>query len=619
MATFDNVSAPGWPPTPLAATAIVGSGIQVNLTWNALTNATSYNIKRSTTSGGPYTTIATGVTTTNYTDMGVLVSAGCYYVVSAMVGGNETANGPEAALTFPQLTGGIIGTAGSWGGSGSTIINVFDNNLTTYFDGPDANGDWVGLDFGAGVSNVITQINYCPRAGFESRMTNGVFQGANRPDFSDAVTLFTVTTQPATGVFSTATINNPSAFRYVRYLSPAGGFCNVAELQIYGCLFAVLPPAAPAGLAAAAVSTSQINLCWNAVAGALYDVQRATTDGGPYILLASNVTTTSYPDSGLAGGTMYYYVVSAVNSGGASSNSAQAAAATFSPALGSLVHRYSFSESNGATVADSVGGPVWNGTLPNGGTFIGGQLILSAALSQSVTLPPGIVGSLSNFTIMAWVNLASTSNWSRIFDFGDNITTNMFLTTQSGDGTVRFAITTDGGAGQQQINGNTALSPGVLHQVTVTLSGATGILYVDGAAVGTNSGMTLNPAILGSTVTNYLGKSQYPPDPDLDGAMDEFRIHNAALSAAEVAATSALGPGQMSSTNSPQMGLALAGTNLTLAWPVANADFTLQACTNLALGNWQIVTPLGSQQVGGQWQVTLPQTTNDSTFYRLVK
>src|ERR1019366_9941950 len=116
---------------------IAASSSQVNLTWNALTNATSYNVKRSTTSGGPYTPIATGVTAANYTDVVASVSAGYYYVVSAMIGGSETTNSPEATVRFLNLTGGIIGTAGSWGGSGNTITNVFDNNLNTFFDGPD--------------------------------------------------------------------------------------------------------------------------------------------------------------------------------------------------------------------------------------------------------------------------------------------------------------------------------------------------------------------------------------------------------------------------------------------------------------------------------------------------
>ena len=170
-ATFDNVSAPGWltarAPAPAGLAAMAASATQINLAWSNSANAAGYNVKRSTNSGGPYSTIATSVTGTNYTDAGVSVRAGCYYVVSAMVGGSETPNSAEAAVSFPKLTGAIIGTAGSYGGSGNTISNVFDNNLSTFFDGPDSssgNGCWAGLDFGVGVSNVIVQINYCPRS-----------------------------------------------------------------------------------------------------------------------------------------------------------------------------------------------------------------------------------------------------------------------------------------------------------------------------------------------------------------------------------------------------------------------------------------------------------------------
>jgi hypothetical protein len=65
-------------------------------------------------------------------------------------------------------------------------------------------------------------------------MVGGVFQGANQMDFSDAVTLYTVGAQPATGVFTSVSIASTTAFRYVRYLSPNNGWGNVAEVQFYG-------------------------------------------------------------------------------------------------------------------------------------------------------------------------------------------------------------------------------------------------------------------------------------------------------------------------------------------------------------------------------------------------
>jgi endo-1,4-beta-xylanase len=620
-AMFDNVSLPGWPPPPLVVDAIALSSTQVGLTWNSLTNATSYSVKRSTTSGGPYTLIASGLTATNYSDSVTSVRAGYYYMVSAMIGGGET-NSPEAAVRFLKLIGGIIGTPGSWNNSGNTITNVFDGDLTTFFDAPDpGNGDWAGLDFGAGVSNVIVQINYCPRSGSESRMVGGIFQGANQADFSDAVTLFTVTTQPATGVFTSASIANAAGFRYVRYLSPNGGYGNVAELEFYGYPWSASAPA-PAGLSALAVSTSQINLTWNTFSNATsYNMKRSLTNGGPYAVIASGLTATNYQDTGLAASTMYYYVVSAVVGGTNSADSAQAAAATFSPTLGSLIHRYSFNENGGTNVADSVGGPVWAGTLPNGGRLSGGHLALLSSSQQYANLPAGIVGSLSNCTVMAWVALASASNWSRVFDFGNDTSTYMFLMPQNGSsGTVRFAITTGGGGAEQQIDGSSALSTGAWHQVAVTLSGGTGILYVDGLAVGTNSSLTINPSGMGSTTHNYIGKSQSASDPYLNGRIDEFRIYNVGLSSAEIAATAALGTSQLLSTNRPQMGMAISGTNLTVSWPLANAGFTVQARTNLMSGDWVNVTSPAPQIVSNQWQVMLPPATNaGSVFYRLMK
>ncbi len=87
------------------------------------------------------------------------------------------------------------------------------------------------------------------------------------------------------------------------------------------------PPAAPTGLTASAVSSSQINLSWTASAGATsYNVYRSTVSGGPYSSVGSSATT-SFSNTGLAASTTYYYVVRAVNVC-ESGNSNQASATT---------------------------------------------------------------------------------------------------------------------------------------------------------------------------------------------------------------------------------------------------------------------------------------------------
>ncbi|WP_077612121.1 Ig-like domain-containing protein [Clostridium sp. Marseille-P2415] len=75
----------------------VGGDSKVDLSWNTVTDATSYNLKRSTTAGGPYTTIATGVTGTSYTDKDVKNGTTYYYVVSSIVSGIESTNSNEVS------------------------------------------------------------------------------------------------------------------------------------------------------------------------------------------------------------------------------------------------------------------------------------------------------------------------------------------------------------------------------------------------------------------------------------------------------------------------------------------------------------------------------------------
>jgi len=105
-ATFDNVSVPGWtnsvaPSAPASLTASAGNAKAV-LTWTASSGATSYNVKRSTTSGGPYSTIASSVTGTSYTDTGLTNGAAWFYVVSAVNASGESVNSPQATAQ-PQV------------------------------------------------------------------------------------------------------------------------------------------------------------------------------------------------------------------------------------------------------------------------------------------------------------------------------------------------------------------------------------------------------------------------------------------------------------------------------------------------------------------------------------
>jgi len=134
------------PSAPASLIATAGNN-SVALSWQADPAATSYNVKRATVSGGPYTTLAS-VSTTNYVDTTATQDTTYYYVVSAVNFLGESANSSEVSARFHGvliLTGTTIGTPGSWNNGPNTIANVFDNNLTTYYDAVNGTGDWAGL------------------------------------------------------------------------------------------------------------------------------------------------------------------------------------------------------------------------------------------------------------------------------------------------------------------------------------------------------------------------------------------------------------------------------------------------------------------------------------------
>lgn len=311
------------PAAPATVTA-TPTDAQIILNWSAVPGATSYNVKRGP-NGGPFTNLTTGAVAT-FADSAVTSGVTYYYVVSAVNASGESANSVQtSAALLTKLTGTVIGTAGSFNNSGNTKEKVFDNNLATFFDGPTANGIWAGLDFGASVSNVVGVIKYCPRATFASRMTGGVFQGANDPSFTSPTTLFTITATPAYSTLTPQLITVTNAFRHVRYLSPNNGYGNVAEVEFWGR--AALPPlpVTPTGVAAAA-GDGVVTLNWNASVNATgYNVKRELVSGGAYSPLAPTGAT-NYADATAANGTRYFYVVTATNLAGESGNSLEVTA-----------------------------------------------------------------------------------------------------------------------------------------------------------------------------------------------------------------------------------------------------------------------------------------------------
>lgn len=204
-----------------------------------------------------------------------------------------------------------------------------------------------------------------------------------------------------------------------------------------------------------------------------------------------------------------------------------------------LLAHYAFNQTAGPSITD-VSGNARHGTVAGSVSFVAGQIGNAVSLpgtsANHVDLPDGLLGSVNDLTIAVWVRPRTDRVWSRIFDFGNSTNVNMFLTPHASVGAVnalRFAITMNGTGGEQRLDG-AVLATGTWTHVAVVLGSNGGTLYVNGAAVMTNSSLLMRPSMLGATTNNWVGRSQYTADPYFDGEIDELRIYGRALTAAEV-------------------------------------------------------------------------------------
>jgi RHS repeat-associated protein len=354
-----------FPPTNVVATTV--SQTQLDVTWTASFGATSYQILRGSESGGPFTPVGS-VTTTSFEDSGLQSGTAYYYVVQALdAGGASGDSGQAQATTLAYPPTNVAATAVS-----QTQINV----------------TWTG-SFGA--------TSYLVLRGSQS---GGPYSQVGTP---------TGTTFQDTG------LSPGTTYYYVLEAVDAGGASGNSSQAL-----ATTPPAAPAALAATAVSQTQINLSWTTSFGATsYSVFRGSQSGGPYTQIATTGVT-SFQDSGLTAGTTYDYVVRAINAGGASGNSPQAQATTlptpptfgFTPANGSAT--------NNTLVEIKI---TYNGTNLQYGTFqaqVDGSmsaLDLVAFTTSAATFVPTLPLGEGQHTITAKItdSFGSTTTATSVF------------------------------------------------------------------------------------------------------------------------------------------------------------------------------------------------------------
>lgn len=361
-----------------------GSNSEVILNWNAAGGANYYTVLRSTTSGGPYSVVANGLTQVQYVDNTVTNGSKYYYVVATynaagLTGGNSpqataTPMASESAGLPPPWANADIGTVGATGSatysSGTFTVNGSGADIWS-------NADQFQFVYAPLIANGSITVKVVSLQNTNANAKTGIMirQSLNSEDLNVDLIL-----TPANGVqlnrryaldggSSTVASQTGIAAPYwlqlaytdqntfTGYISPdgvtwtelgttglgnwvAGGnfigmvdtshnngtlstavFSNVTLTGVPTDTTAAVP------LLSATIVGEQVNLKWGAITGATgYNLKRSSTSGGPYTAIAANTGSVSYVDSSVTAGSTYYYVVSSLNATGESANSNQVSA-----------------------------------------------------------------------------------------------------------------------------------------------------------------------------------------------------------------------------------------------------------------------------------------------------
>lgn len=286
----------------------------------------------------------------------------------------------------------------------------------------------------------------------------------------------------------------------------------------------------PSGLTAEGQSASVL-LKWSKQADAAgYTVLRAETSGGTYETIARNVVETAFTDHKTLPGKTYYYTLKATDNSLNSSPKSQEVSAAATGVQGVVAH-YTFD----GDLKDGTENQNHSATLKKA-TFAEGKIDKAIRLDGSekgfLQLPTDIANH-QNLTVSAWMKWDGGADWQRIFDFGNGEEQYMFLTVSSNTQALRLTLKNGGGEQYLEAALPSASRIGSWIHVAVTLGTADTRIYMDGELAASSADITIRPADFRPCL-NYIGRSQYTADPMFRGYIDDFRVYNYELSAAEI-------------------------------------------------------------------------------------
>ncbi|WP_128895908.1 fibronectin type III domain-containing protein [Longirhabdus pacifica] len=349
--------------SPQPPSGVYASAGQTNIyiSWDAVDNADGYKVKRSTISGGPYTTVSESVYNFNrsYRDYDVAYNQPYYYVITAYNEVGESSVSQEVygvrTLTTPSLY-----TAS--GQVGYVQLDWSSNYRADYYNvkrSTSANGAYTTVatsvysdyrDYDVEAYNkyyyVITAVDGSTESNASNVLSATPIAKADQPylqatagnskvtlnwnDVAYANSYKVLRATTSGGPYSTVTDNvyagtsftdynveNFNAYYYVVVAVNDAGETKSNEVSVTPIAVPTVPQNVQAN-----IQNGKAIVIWDVVdytSG--YNVKRASTSGGPYTTIATNVTSTAYVDDTIVPNVSYVYVITAINTSGESAPS----------------------------------------------------------------------------------------------------------------------------------------------------------------------------------------------------------------------------------------------------------------------------------------------------------
>ncbi|MDR1326474.1 MAG: fibronectin type III domain-containing protein [Treponema sp.] len=360
---------------PAEVSATADSSTSITLGWNAVSEASSYEVYRSTSEQGTYTKVtATSIVGTSYTNTGLSSGTTYYYKVRGFRSSSPSGYGDYSSPVFattkaagPSAPSSVSASAVSsssitvtWysvtGATGYNIYRSSSSSGTYTLAGTSASTSYTDTELTGYTTYYYKVASYnSVSEGEPSSPTSATTQWGGAPaglsataGSDNSITLSWGAVSGANYYYIYRSTTEPGTYNQVTYTSGtsytntglSSGITYYYKVRAYSSYYsygdysspvsATTPaviPSSPSSVSASAVSSSSITITWGSVTGATeYKIYRGSSSG-TYTSVGTSAST-SYTDTGLTASTTYYYEVTANNSAGEGEPSSTASATT---------------------------------------------------------------------------------------------------------------------------------------------------------------------------------------------------------------------------------------------------------------------------------------------------